>query len=329
MKLGKISFAIPDMRISAEEIADWTDSDSAFIKNKIGIAHRHFMNSEETVTSLAGKACRTLFDATEGLTPDKVGLLVLVTQNPDFRLPHTSALLQAALNLDKTCACFDVGLGCSGYVYGLTIAMGFMTAQGIKNALLVTCDPYSKVMRKDDKNTVALFGDAATVSWLNDSTGARSGIGDFGTDGDGAESLIIRAGGSKHPIGGLWREEPVCPPVDEAALYMHGQSIYNFMMRRVPLTVSACLEKNNLDLEDIDYFVFHQASRFMVESLRARLRLPADKVPINVSEYGNTVSSSIPLILSDMMEKNLLQGKKVLICGFGVGLSWATNILFF
>jgi 3-oxoacyl-[acyl-carrier-protein] synthase-3 len=253
----------------------------------------------------------------------------LVTQNPDFKLPHSSALLQHALGLGVDTACFDVNLGCSGYVYGLSIAKGLMLAEGISAGLVVTCDPYSRIMARGDRDTVSVFGDAASASWLSAEAGAEIGRPDYGTDGGGGHHLMVEAGGSARPFCGLWHEEPAAPSPEALRLKMHGRAIFNFMMERVPKSVQKCLAKNGLTPGQVDSFVFHQASKFMVESLRGRLRLDAAKVPCDIGDVGNTVSTSIPLLLSRLRERGALANKTVLVSGFGVGLSWATNILRF
>jgi 3-oxoacyl-[acyl-carrier-protein] synthase-3 len=328
MRLCRLAVALPDQTVRSDEIAAWTGAAPEFIVNKIGVENRHYLRADETAADLARAACQRLFDQQPGLGPRDVELLVLVTQNPDYRLPHTAAILQSSLGLPRSCASFDLNLGCSGYVYGLTAVAGFMAAQGMQNALLVTCDPYSKVMRREDKNTVTIFGDAATATWMSSQQGARLGRGDFGTDGAGAKSLMIRAGGSARPLGGLYGGDNGYAPED-VAVAMNGRAIYNFMMRRAPLTVAACLQKNGLTNDEVDLFVFHQASKFLLESLRARMDLPEEKTPISLSQVGNTVSSTIPIVLEELFAADRLAGKTVVVCGFGVGLSWGTNVLYF
>lgn len=329
MRIRALAVATPQTIVDADEICDWTDTDKDFLVNKIGMDRRAYLQADEATSDLAAAACRELFAQQPQLVLDDVEALILVTQNSDYNLPHTSAILQDRLGLPTTCACFDVGLGCSGYVYALTIAKGFMQAQGMKNAVLVTCDPYSKVMDKDDRDTVPLFGDAATCTWLSAQTGAEVGMGVFGTDGSGAENLIVKWSGAAQPFGGIWGPYPEDVDPDSKKLYMNGRAIFNFMMTRVPSSIDQCLEKNSLTRENIDFFVFHQASKYLLDTLRMRLKLPEEKVPIYIKDYGNTVSSTIPIVLWNLEQEGRLAGCKVLVSGFGVGLSWATNILFF
>src|SRR5207245_1827145 len=303
--------------------------DLQFVTEKIGIESRRFLAPDEPPVSLALEACRRLFAECRDLDAGNVGLLVMVTQNPDYKIPHSSALLQDALGLGKNVTCFDLNLGCSGYVYALSVVKSLMVVESISDALLVTCDPYSRIMSKKDRDTVALFGDAATASWVSMEVGAELGKPDFGTDGAGAENLIVRLGGSANPMMSVDREKGPSEVDEGYRLSMNGRGILEFMMQQVPLSVSRCLKKNGLSVSDVDYFVFHQASQFLLHQLRKKIGLDSAKVPCNIKEVGNTVSSSIPLLLAQMQAKGELVGKRVLVSGFGVGLSWATNVIQF
>jgi 3-oxoacyl-[acyl-carrier-protein] synthase-3 len=329
MKLRAIGHALPERAVASSEVARWSGLEESFIREKIGIASRRFLSDGETPVALAQRACEDLLAKAPELDPKRVKLLILVTQNPDFKIPHSSALLQSALKLPNDVGCFDINLGCSGYVYALSTVKGLMLSEGISDALLVTCDPYSRIMGRGDRDTIALFGDAATASWLSSEKGAEIGRLDWGTDGAGAENLIVPQGGSARPLSCLDHPEAKVDDAGELRLHMNGRGIFNFMIQRLPGTLKVCLEKNGLTDEAIDYYVLHQASRFMLQTLATRLRIPAAKLPINLEQVGNTVSSSIPLLLADLGQNGALRGKTVLISGFGVGLSWASNILRF
>jgi 3-oxoacyl-[acyl-carrier-protein] synthase-3 len=329
MKLRAIGYALPERTVASDEIARWSGLEGKFIAEKIGIASRRFLAETETPVSLAKRACEDLVRRAPALDLRKVGLLVLVTQNPDYQIPHSSALLQHALGLENGTGCFDINLGCSGYVYALSAVKGLMLSEGISDALLVTCDPYSRIMGRADRDTIALFGDAATASWLSAEKGAEIGRLDWGTDGAGAEHLMVPRGGSARPLSYIDKESPEVGDPAELRLHMNGRGIFNFMIQRLPGTLKACLEKNGLKDEAVDYYVLHQASRFMLQTLATRLGIPAEKVPTNLERVGNTVSSSIPLLLAELGERGALRGKTALVSGFGVGLSWASNILKF
>ena len=329
MNIRDIAVALPAARIDNKLIAQWAKGDEDFIKTKIGVVSRSFLGANESVNDLAGQACENLFHHNSTLSRDKIGLLIVVTQNPDYKLPHSSALLQHSLCLDVNAACFDINLGCSGYVYALSVAKAFMIAEDITDGILVTCDPYSKVMRKADYETVSVFGDAATATWLSAEKGAGIGHLDFGTDGSGAHHLMVKAGGSAYPHAGIWQDQQNIYNADDYHVKMNGRAIFNFMMKRVPGSVAACLQKNKLSRSDIDYYFFHQASKYLLENLRRKMSLEENKVPLAIEDVGNTVSSSIPIVLHRFMRKGLLVKKTVVISGFGVGLSWATNIIEF
>jgi 3-oxoacyl-[acyl-carrier-protein] synthase-3 len=259
------------------------------------------------------------------LSAKDVGLLILCTQNPDYKLPATSHILQDMLGLSNRCAAFDVNLGCSGFVYGLGIAKAFMEVHRIPNALLVTSDPYSKIIARKDRVTRPLFGDAAAATLLSEGAQCRIMESTFGSDGSGAKHLMVSGGGTRHPHS----DGPGPAQEPSPHLFMDGREIFNFMMRRVPEDVSLCLQKNGLNLVDIDYFVFHQASKYMLDSLVKRMGLDPAKVVYHLKDVGNTVSSSIPIALSPFFGEKKLARKKALLCGFGVGLSWASTVLNF
>ncbi len=329
--------ALPERVVTAREVAEWTGGDEAFIADKVGIKSRHFLSPEDSALELAASAVHDLFERTD-LKPDAVDLLVYVTQNPDFGLPQNSSLLAHALQLDMSVASFDVGLGCSGWVYGLSVVKGFMMAEGRRNAVLVTCDPYSRIMDRHDRSTVTVFGDAAAATWIhqdrrdNVTSIDAIGLGDFGTDGGRGHQLGLPAGRAHSPfisIDNNGDDATRQPAPKDRALYMSGRKILEFMVKRVPVTVDRCLEANRMTRDDIDLFVFHQASAYMLTRLIGVMDLDPAKVPIMLEDTGNTVSSTIPLVLKTLHDQESLAGKRVLVSGFGVGLSWASNILRF
>lgn len=284
--------------------------DESFIRGKLGILTRYVATEDEATSDLAAEAGKTVLERT-GTRADEIDALIVVTQTPDYQMPHTAALVQRKLGLPTSVASFDMSLGCSGYVYGLAAFIPFMQSAGCKRALLVTADCYSKVGDANDRATAPLFSDAAAATLLSDKPVYRAGKGVFGTDGAGAESLIVKCGGSR-------------APADRSKLFMDGRAIYSFAMSKVPPQVDQCLQANDLRLTDVDCFVFHQANRFMLESLRDRMKLPADKVVIDVADGGNTVGSTIPIALERVLDR---RPRRILISGFGVGLSWATTVL--
>jgi 3-oxoacyl-[acyl-carrier-protein] synthase-3 len=319
--IADIAVYLPDATLDNNEVAARFGIDRDFLDTKLGIEQRHIAAEDEAVSDMAVAAAETLLGRS-GVPRDEVGLVVLCTQNPDYRLPATANILQDRLNLPTTCAAFDFNQGCSGYVYGLSIVQALMQANAIEAALLMTAEAYSKVMDPGDRNTVPIFGDGATATLVT-ATGKGAGrIGRFvfGSDGSGADDLIVKAGGSRNP--GMACE-------GDGALRMNGRAIFNFMMKRVPTNLDQCLAVNGLGREDIDLFVFHQASRYMVTMLSRRMGLDSAKVPIALTDCGNTVSSTLPIVMHSLGGVPALTGKRVLLSGFGVGLSWASTVLTF
>lgn len=300
MLISKIASALPQTTISNDVIAETCGSDKAFLEDKVGIISRHFLAFNEKALELALNASRKLVTRHNR---NDIGLLIWVGQVKDQKIPHSSALIQAQLDLPTSCICFDLDLACSGYVHALVVADAMMRANHIENALVVTCDPYSLIMDTNDRNTAPLFGDAATATLLASSgNGIEIGKCDLGTDGRGAKYLE-------------------CSPDSGGYLHMDGKGIFNFAMRCVPQSIARCLRLNKVDMEDIDYFVLHQANAFILANLCAAMRIDRNKCPVMMQYVANTVSSSIPLVLENL---ELEPGNQLILCGFGAGLSWGT-----
>lgn len=307
-----IASALPKRRIDNDTVASWCGSDAAFLKEKVGLEERRFLDSEQSCLDLAAEACNALFAQNPELSPASVQLCLLVGQVHDQIIPHSSALLQHRLGLPEHCACADIGLACSGYVYGLSLARGMMEAEGLDNALLVTCDPYSRIMGTTNRNTVPLFGDAATATWLSrGGSGLAVGLCDMGTDGSRASHLWLAAPEASGPL---------------PELSMNGRGIFQFAMTRVPVTIRRCLERNGLTDSDLACYLFHQANAFILEQLRKHLNLSPERCPVLMGHTGNTVSSSLPLALNQILP-DAPAACRILLCGFGGGLSWASTIL--
>jgi len=310
--LQHIAYHVPEGVVSNTVLCERHGFEEAFIRDKLGIAQRHIAAADESTGDLAVTAAQKLLAET-GVAPGDIDCLVVVTQTPDYTLPHTAALVQQRLGLPRDVATFDISLGCSGYVYGLATVLAFMEAQGMEHGLLITAEEYSRLMDEGDRATAPLFGDGAAATLLGPRPRYRLGKAAFGTDGAGAPSLIARGTGS--------RTEPRQP------LYMDGRAIFNFMMTRVPENVAACLERNGLAQDDIDLWVFHQASRYLLTTLAKRMGLDPAKVAIELADVGNTTSSTIPIALARTAFAADPAPARVLICGFGVGLSWGSVVL--
>jgi 3-oxoacyl-[acyl-carrier-protein] synthase-3 len=328
MKLRAVASAIPEHVVSSDEVARWTGAEPDFIRKQVGVDKRAFLSAGETGVDLAAKAVMNLVEQT-GISLDSIGLLVYVTQTPDHGIPQNSALLQAAIGA-STLAAFDVGLGCSGYPYALTIAKSFMVDQGIKRSIVVTCDPYSKIMRRDDRATVTVFGDAATATLLDEDGTGTIGLGDFGTDGTLQDCLKIPGGRGANPLWSIHQDAPALDgDADDYRLHMKGRGVFNFVMSSVPQSLDRALERNRLGLDDITWFALHQGSLYMLRQLAKTVGIPADRLLTNISRYGNTVSSTIPLLLQEKFAGPSPLNGHVLMSGFGVGLSWGSLVVTF
>ncbi len=280
--------------------------DQDFIFGKIGSTFLPRKRTDQETSDLCVEAVQVLFAANPSLDPASVDLVIVVTQNGDAEgLPHTAAIVQHKLGLPTHIAAFDVSLGCSGYVYGLYAMKGFMEAAGLKNGLLITADPYSKIVDAEDRNTTMLFGDAATVTWMGEGAQWHLGKSLFGSDGAGAEHLRTTDG----------------------KFCMNGRQVYNFALSKVPAHLQALLEASQLQAGDVDMFCLHQGSAAIVDAVSQRFEEGEYKARFvkDMLETGNTVSSSIPLLL----EKHVLGSslKRAVLCGFGVGLSWGSAVI--
>lgn len=298
------SFVAP-RRVSNLERREQAGKDETFIRDKIGFESVAKLEEGQETSDMCVGAFEDLRDATPDLSVSDIDCLIVCTQNPDAHgLPHTSAVVHRKLGLGSDVACFDISLGCSGYVYGLAAITSFMRTQGLRSGLLFTADPYSKVIDPNDWDTELLFGDAATVSWIGEDPVYACRNAMFGTNGAMGHSIEVAEKGG--------------------VLKMLGSNVFKFSMTAVPAQIDRYLKRQSMTMDDIDLFLFHQGSRFIVENLAKRLKLPADKVPFEARETGNTVSSSLPLMLKERLE---VPPKRILLSGFGVGLSWATMVL--
>lgn len=331
--LKAIRSYVPSRKVTNEELAqefgDW-DVDKIF--EKTGIAARGIVSPGDCASDLGIEAAQKLF-SDRVLDPTEIDFLIFCTQSPDYFLPATACIVQNRLGLSTCCGAIDVNQGCSGFVYGLSLAKGLIESGTSKNVLLITAETYSKYINRRDRSVRTIFGDGASATWIGTDEGETELIGPFvlGTDGSGAGQLIVPAGGARTQISSSTAIEKQ----DEAGnvrsaqnLYMNGPEIFTFTLQQVPCLVKQLLSKASLALDDIDYFVFHQANRFMLEQLRKKLRIPPEKFCINMENYGNTVSATIPMALELAMDRGeLASGAKVMLVGFGVGYSWAGSLI--
>ncbi|WP_419869187.1 3-oxoacyl-ACP synthase III family protein [Chryseobacterium sp. CT-SW4] len=292
------------------------------IKEKIGIVQRHITSENETALDMALKASEELLD---NYDRNKIDFILFCTQSPDYFLPTTACILQDKLGLRKDIGATDFNLGCSGFVYGLALAKGLISAGIANNILLVTSEAYTKYIHPKDKANRSIFGDAASATIIEKAETSPDYQFCLGTDGNGAENLIVKKGAFKKNFA-LNPENEFGPE----NLYMNGPEIFNFTIENIPKLVTNTLQKNNLEMDQIDYFVFHQANSYMLNYLRKKTKIPKEKFYINMEETGNTVSATIPIALKNMMDKKMIKpGDKIFLAGFGVGYSWGATIIEF
>lgn len=300
--INNIASYIPSDAIDNYKNAERFSEDAAFIDSKIGASKLPRLPEGFNTSDMAVKAVEALLEKTE-LKKGEIDALVVVTQNGDFGgLPHTSALVQGKLGLRTNISCFDISLGCSGFVYGLSVLKAHMAEMGYKNAILVTADPYSKIIDNEDRVTSLLFGDAATATLLSTQGVFTIDKPLLSTDGSGELALVKKD-----------------------YLNMNGRQVFNFAATQVPADINKYLENKDLTVDDVDLFILHQGSAAIIDVIARKLRVNKEKVPMEMKNTGNTVSSSIPLLLEKYFDDTTQ--KNIVISGFGVGLSWATNIL--
>ena len=327
-----ISYYLPETVCTNEQlVAEFPEWDIEKVYGKVGVKERHIAGKNETAGDLAEKAALRLFEE-YGVSPSEIDFLLLCTQSPDYRLPSTACILQDRLGLPTSAGALDFDLGCSGCIYGLALAKGLIAGGIARNVLLLTAETYTKYLHPDDKSNRTIFGDGAAACLVS-KDGGMAEIGEFvlGTDGSGSGDLLVKTLGARNPQAtGLSSVDDDGHVNREDYLYMNGSAIFNFTLDTVPTLMKGLLAKSQLGKEDVDYFVFHQANKFMLSPLRKVCGIPQDRFHIDLEHCGNTVSSTILIGLKDSLERGkILPGMTVMTCGFGVGLSYGATLLEF
>lgn len=331
-RISAVEYYLPEQVLTNEQLsAEFPEWSVEKIAAKTGIQRRHIAGESEYASDLAIAAGRKLL-ARERVDTSSIDYLIVCTQSPDYYLPTTACIVHEALGLERTAGAVDINLGCSGYIYAIGQAKGLVESGQVSRVLLITADTYTKFVNPQDKSVRTIFGDgaAATLITATESQIPHIGALTYGTDGSGAGSLIV-------PHGGLRSGADFAPNSPGSArglasngydLYMDGPEIFNFTLRVVPESVETILAKAGLGMDDVDLFVFHQANAFMLEHLRKKLNVPREKFFVSLAESGNTVSSTIPIALAEAVRQGeLREGMRVMLLGFGVGLSWGGLVL--
>jgi len=310
--IAGIEYYLPEKILGNAELAGlFPEWPAEQIEAKTGIQYRHIAAEDETSSDMAVKAARKLF-AHGKCAPDEIDFVILCTESPDYFLPPSSCIIQERLGIPTSAGAFDYNLACSGYVYGLAVARGLVETGAARNVLLLTAETYSKFIHPMDKSTRTLFGDAAAATIIRGVESASPStpfIGPFvfGTDGSGAGNLMVKTGGMRYPrpeATGQFVQNPA--PDTRHSVFMDGPAIFSFTLRAVPAAVKTLLAKSEVELKDIDLFVFHQANKFMLDALRRQLKIEPARFFLGLADRGNTVSNTIPIALADAQQKGML-----------------------
>lgn len=317
-KISRIEYYLPGSVLSNKDLVDqhpeWNPQK---VEKKVGIRNRHIALPEETALDMAVKAAEKLFVSVD---PNTIDFVLFCTQSPDHLLPTSACIAQERLGLRTNIGAMDFNLGCSGYIYGLALSKSLIESGMAANVLLLTGETYSKYISESDISNRSIFGDAATASLITKSENDHIGEFVLGTDGKGAENLIVRNINAQNAFRLTDGKSP--------ELYMNGPEIFNFTIETIPPLVEAVCVKNRIARNDVDYVILHQANKYIIEFLISTIGLDPSKCHIDMLEYGNTVSNTIPIALKDSWDRELIKsGDKVLLAGFGVGYSWGSTII--
>ena len=325
-----ITYSLPDLVVTNEDLVrEFPEWSVEKIADKVGINNRHIAAENETSADLALRAAEKLFEEHPEIKKDSVDFILFCTQSPDYFLPTSACVIQDKLGLPTSCGALDFNLGCSGYVYGLSLAKGLLLGGIARNVLLLTGETYSKFMHPKDKGNRTIFGDAGSATLVSSEGFAEIGNFSLGTDGRGAENLIVKTGGMRNrkQLNDLLYDENGAPRSSDD-LYMNGAEIFNFTIDAVPPLIANTLKINNLSSEDINGYIFHQANKFIINFLRKKIKIEPEKFFMYMSEVGNTVSNSIPIVITEKLKEKAINGN-IILAGFGVGYSWAGCFLKF
>lgn len=326
-----ISCCVPKNVINNYDYTEYFDKDVVKdIVDKVGIFERRFADKETCSSDLCFAAAEKLISDNH-INKDEIDLLIFISQTPDYRMPATSIILQERLGLSNSCIAFDISLGCSAYIYGLSIAFSMMQSGNLRKAIILDGETRSKVYNPKDRKSAFLFGDAGSATLIE--RDEKFGESYFSLNSDGSRHDLIKI------EGGGYRKMSSIETIEEKEVdeygnirslengYMQGGDVFNFVIREIPKDIKRLLKESGLDLSIMDFYLFHQANNFMNEYLIKKLKVDSSKVPSTISKYGNTSSVSIPLTITSELKDRLKGRRKLFLSAFGVGLSWATGII--
>ncbi len=333
-RIKAISYYLPGEILTNDDLASrFPDLKIDDLTRLTGVYERHIAAEDETAADMAAKSAGKLFEEHD-IRPGDVDFVLLCTQWSDYITPSTAGILQDRLGIAQSAGALDISQGCTGYIYGLSLAKGLIESGSARNVLLLTAETMTKSIHPEDKSNRAIFGDGAAATLISAGEAEDGpGIGDFifGTDGSAYEEIIIRYGGARYPLSKFKAEDykdPFGNIRNNATFYMNGAGIFTFSVKIVPRILRELFEKSRSTFEDIDFFVFHQANQIILETILKKNRIPPEKSIIYLENVGNTVSSTIPIALYQALKEDKVKaGDNVLLAAFGVGLSWGGTIV--
>lgn len=318
--LGTGSY-VPEKIVTNVDLETMVDTNDQWIRERTGIEQRHVAPEGITTSYMATEAAKKAM-AAAGVTADEIDCIIVATLTPDMTIPSTACIVQANLGA-MNAAAFDLHAACSGFIAGAISAFGYIQTGLFKKVLVIGAEEMSRVVNWKDRNTCILFGDAAGAAVVGECPEGYGFLGmDMGADGNGGPSLCIPSSGVAKPV------TDATIASGEAFLHMDGKEVYKFAVKTMGSTVVKALERANLELEDLDFFVPHQANTRIIDSAAKRLNMPMEKVFVNLPKYGNTSAASVPLALDEAVRANkIAKGDIVALSGFGAGLTWAGIVL--
>ncbi|MBP8959649.1 MAG: ketoacyl-ACP synthase III [Bacteroidales bacterium] len=328
--ISGVSACVPATILENKNYYGFSTGEAEKFMVSTGIERHRIADSDICTSDLCYHAAEKLIKELEW-KKEEIGILIFVTQTPDYILPATSCILQDRLGLQEGTVALDISLGCSGWVYGLMVISGFLSSGQIKKGILMVGDTALKPCSREDKSTFPLFGDAGTATAVEFSKNSEGFKFHYGSDGKGYDTIIITEGGYRNQATiSSFETKEIEPGIKRNGLntILDGMNVFSFGITRAPESINLLLNNFNIELNSIDYFIFHQANLFMNETIRKKLKIPSEKVPYSLRNFGNTSSASIPLTMVSEISEDLKNRKlKIICCGFGVGLSWSSVYL--
>lgn len=331
MGIRAMSACVPQKIISNRDLGYLIpESDIEKTIENIGIEERRVADDDVCASDLCYKAAKKLMED-NNIDSNSIDVLLFMSQTSDYRIPATAPILQHRLGLSKDTACLDLSLGCSGYVYALSTAFAYASMEGVNRVLLLDGETFSKIVNKRDKVDWPLYGDAATATLIEKGDFEES-VFILKSDGAGEDAVKIPSGGMRNRVTAssiLETEREEGNIRNDLEVYMDGMDVFNFAMSVVPKSVKEIVKETDTTLDDIDWLVFHQANKFMTDFFAKRLKFNMEKVPYCIQKYGNTSSTSVALTIVSELQDKLKKGDRIVMCGFGAGLSWGTARIVF